>query len=151
MGERGILGSCIVYTLICSHNSIPRVGKRRGVLITLFCVAAVSAISVFALEYLLKNKIRNEVSELIGEHSFVIETFDDFDNEMFIKAIKSKRFVHTHKTHPLEKRSLRIVGHREVVVLQVAQDSKNPKLYWVYYPKYRYSNINELGKVRIQN
>ncbi|HCG6765693.1 hypothetical protein [Vibrio parahaemolyticus] len=124
--------------------------KKRGiVVIVFFCIAAFSFLSLLVLEHLLKNKITNEVSELISEDSYVVETYEDFDNELFLKALKSKQFVYTHRTRPLEKSSIHIVNHQGEVKLQVAQDSKYPHLYWVYYPKYRYSSVNELGKVRV--
>lgn len=120
--------------------------KRGGVVIVFFCTAAFSFLSLFVLEH----KITNEISELINEDSFVVETYEGFDNELFLKALKSKRFVYTYRTRPLEKRNIHIVNHQEEVKLQVAQDSKYPHLYWVFYPKYRYSSLNELGKIRIK-
>ncbi|TOM08083.1 hypothetical protein CGH83_23975, partial [Vibrio parahaemolyticus] len=80
--------------------------KKRGiVVIVFFCIAAFSFLSLLVLEHLLKNKITNEVSELISEDSYVVETYEDFDNELFLKALKSKQFVYTHRTRPLEKSS----------------------------------------------
>lgn len=106
--------------------------KRWIVVIPCFCITVFSVLSLLVLE----NKITNEVSELISEDSFVVETYEDFDTELFLKALKSKRFVYAHRTHPLEKMSIHIVNLQGEVKLQVAQDSKYPYLYWVYYPKY---------------
>ena len=120
--------------------------KKRGIVVTVFfCIGAFSFLSLLVL----KHKITNELSELISEDSFVVETYEDFDNELFLKALKGKQFVYTHRTRPLEKSSIHIVNHQGKVELKVAQDSNYPYLYWVYYPKYRYSSINELGKVRV--
>ncbi|WP_274016200.1 hypothetical protein AB2S62_19760 [Vibrio sp. NTOU-M3] len=121
--------------------------RKRGVVVTvLFCTAAFSFLSQFLLSYLIKN----EVSNLISEGSFVVGTYEGFDNEMLLNALKNKQYVSTHKTRPLERSNIRIIVHLGELELQVAQDSKYPYLYWVYYPKYRYSSGNELGKVRIK-
>ena len=116
------------------------------VVTVLFFTAALSFSSQFLLSYLIKN----EVSNLIGEDSFVAGNHEDFDNEMFLNALKNKQYVNTYKTQPLERHSIRIVAHLGELELQVAQDSKYPYLYWVYYPKYRYSSYNQLGKLRIK-
>ena len=63
--------------------------KRWIVVIVCSCLASFCFLSLFVLE----NKITNEVSELISEDSFVLETYEDFDNELLLKALKGKRFV----------------------------------------------------------
>ncbi|MDX1302778.1 hypothetical protein [Photobacterium sp.] len=139
-----IIALCVFIALV----TIPfNHWKKRGiVVVALFCIVVTSFLSLFLLEYLIKN----EVSELINENSFVIESYEGFDNTMLLKALKNKQYVSTHKTRSLEKRSIRVVVRSGEFELQVAQDSKNPYLYWIYYPKYRYSRENELGKVRIK-
>ncbi|TOM78614.1 hypothetical protein [Vibrio parahaemolyticus] len=80
--------------------------KKRGIVIAvLFCIATTSFLSLFLQEYLIKN----EVSALINENSFVIESYEGFDNAILLKALKNKQYVSTHKTHPLEKRSIHVV------------------------------------------
>ncbi|WP_246856959.1 hypothetical protein [Vibrio crassostreae] len=50
----------------------------------------------------------------------------------------------------MSKSKVRIVINSGEVELLTAQDSKNEELFWVYYPKYRFSRLNPIGKVRIR-
>ncbi|WP_260320444.1 hypothetical protein [Vibrio crassostreae] len=50
----------------------------------------------------------------------------------------------------MSKSKVRIVINSGEVELLIAQDSKNEELFWVYYPKYRSSRLNPIGKVRIR-
>ncbi|USH04364.1 hypothetical protein K6Q96_21750 [Grimontia kaedaensis] len=143
-----IIASCLLLVVLI----VPfyKWNKRKNVLIILCSIVAFSSLSFFVLEHLQEKKIKNEISDLISEDSVVAEIYEEFDNELFLKALKNQRFVHTNKTRPLEKMSIHIVNAKGEVKLQVAQDSKYPYLYWVYYPKYQYSSVNELGKVRVK-
>ena len=54
-----------------------------------------------------------------------------------------------NRTAPLSKSKVRIVTNTGEVELLIAQDPKNKELFWIYYPKYRFSRLNPIGKVRI--
>tara|TARA_R110001583_G_scaffold9433_1_gene44733 strand:+ start:8577 stop:9062 length:486 start_codon:yes stop_codon:yes gene_type:complete len=139
-----VIAACTILAVV----TIPfhKWRKRPLVLITLFCISAFSFLSSFLLEYLIKD----EVATLIDEYSFVIESYKGVDNTMLLSALKNKQYIGTHKTHPLKRRKIQITTSSTKLKLHIAQDSKYPNIYWVYYLKYKFSQGNELGKVLIK-
>ncbi|MER2496201.1 hypothetical protein [Vibrio neptunius] len=139
-----VIASCVIM----AFATIPfkRWEKRGKVVIALFCISAASFMSIFLLDYFIKK----EVSELITADSVIVESQENFNTAMFLRALRNKQYITTHRTKPLERSVLLIDTHLGQLELEVAQDSEHPHLYWVYYPKYRYSHLNELGKVRVK-
>ncbi|NRF63702.1 MULTISPECIES: hypothetical protein [Vibrio] len=105
---------------------------------------------VIVSDTLLRQQIRTVLTEKISDYSFVIESDVDFDESKLLDAIKNKKYVTLYRTKPLTKNKVRIVVNNGEVELLIAEDSKNDNTFWVYYPKYRYSRVNAIGKVRIR-
>ncbi|PML76085.1 hypothetical protein [Enterovibrio norvegicus] len=139
-----IVIALVILTLTLAITKSTR--KKWIMLSSIILTASFSISSLFLLEFLIKD----EVSGLIDENSLVIEMPSGIDEGLLLHSLKNNKYVTTHKTHPLEKSVVRILTNSRELKLQVAQDSKYPYLYWVYYPKYRYSRLNEIGKVRVQ-
>ncbi len=55
-----------------------------------------------------------------------------------------------NRTKPLRKSKVRIVVNNGEMELLIAEDSKNDNIFWIYYPKYDYSRINSIGKLRLR-
>lgn len=81
--------------------------------------------------------------------SFVIEAHEEFEASKLLDSLKNKKYVKMNRTAPLSKSKVRIVTNTGEVELLIAQDPKNKELFWIYYPKYRFSRLNPIGKVRI--
>lgn len=104
---------------------------------------------VVVSDVFLKRQIRTVLAEEISDYSFVIESDVDFDESKLLDAIKNKKYVTINRTKPLTKSIVRFVVHNGEIELLIAEDSKNDNIFWVYYPKYSYSRVNDIGKVRI--
>ena len=50
---------------------------------------------------------------------------------------------HTTKRIPIE-----IVSHDETLTLVLGRDSRYPQQYWVFYPRYRYTSKNDIGRIK---
>ncbi len=121
-------------------------GKSKKILIVFTGMVFLSGMLFFSQTY----QIRTILAEELSNDSFVIESYVDFDESKLLDAIKNKKYVTTNRTRPLSKSRVRIVVHNGEIELFVAEDSKNKNVFWVYYPKYRYSRLNEIGKIRIR-
>ncbi|MFN3018307.1 hypothetical protein ACK1CN_20340 [Vibrio coralliilyticus] len=121
-------------------------GKSNPALFGLTGGAFLSGILFFSQTY----QIRTILAEELHPSSFVIESDADIGDTQLLDALTHKRYVTTNRTRPLSKRKVRIAGKHGEIELLVAEDSDNRHIFWVYYPKYRYSRINEIGKIRLR-
>lgn len=119
--------------------------KNGKALILLIGVAFISIVLFFSQKY----QIRWLLSEELSASSFVTEAHEEFEVSKLLDSLKNKKYVEMNKTDPLSKSKVRIVTNTGEVELLIAQDSKSKALFWIYYPRYRFSRLNPIGKVRI--
>ncbi|EKM6953950.1 hypothetical protein PVB89_004586 [Vibrio parahaemolyticus] len=105
-----------------------------------------SSILLFLLQEFI---IRGLVSDKLTDHSFVIESDMEIDESELLSALKNEEYINVYRTKPLMKSKVRIVVNYGEIELFLAKDSVHKNVYWVYYPKYRYSSINEIGKIQL--
>ncbi|NOI28027.1 hypothetical protein [Vibrio coralliilyticus] len=121
---------------------------RKGEMTIVVFVGTV--LSGIILDSSLNYHIRTKLASELSDYSFVIESNEDFDESKLLDALKNKNYVTINRTKPLTKNKVRIVVNNGEVELLIAEDSKNDNTFWVYYPKYRYSRANAIGKIRIR-
>ncbi|EOX1767263.1 hypothetical protein ACPDME_003480 [Vibrio cholerae] len=121
-------------------------GKNTKILVIFTGMAIISVMLFFSQKY----QIRTLLSKELSAYSFVIESHEEFNESKLLDALKNRKYVTTHKARPLSKSKVRIVVNYGEIELLLAEDSKNSSLFWVYYPKYRYSRLNPIGKVHIR-
>ena len=120
--------------------------KNIKALILLSGVAAISIVLFLSQKY----QIRKILAEELSVSSFVVEAHEEFEESKLLDSLRSSNYVTMNRTKPLSKSKVRIVINSGEVELLIAQDSKNEDLFWIYYPKYRFSRLNPVGKVRIR-
>ncbi len=121
-------------------------GKGKTTIVVFVGTVLSGIILDFSLNYLIRASLASELSD----YSFVIESDEDFDESKLLNALKNKKYVTINRTKPLRKSKVRIVVNDGEIELLIAEDSKNENTFWVYYPKYDYSRINSIGKLRIR-
>ena len=52
-----------------------------------------------------------------------------------------------HHSHPTKRIKVILLSDKGDMVLVLARDSSNPHEYWVFYPAYRSTQMNDIGKV----
>jgi len=64
-----------------------------------------------------------------------------------ISALSKLDSLPAHHSHDMEHFQVRIKDRDRELVLELGQDSKRSDEYWVYYPKYKSTKYNEIGKI----
>ena len=57
-------------------------------------------------------------------------------------------FIPAHHSYPIKKFKFKIKDKDGELELLIGQDSQNKNEYWIFYPKYRHTGANELGRIR---
>ena len=96
-----------------------------------------------------KYTIRDLLSDRLVEDSFVISSIEEVDETSLLNALKNMEYLDIYRTKPTVKNKVRIVARDGELQLILAKDSVHDDVYWVYYPKYRFSRINDIGKIRL--
>jgi hypothetical protein len=52
-----------------------------------------------------------------------------------------------HGSHATKRLDVEIINESEKLTLKLGRDSKWGQEYWVFYPKYRYTSKNEIGRI----
>jgi hypothetical protein len=69
------------------------------------------------------------------------------DPEQISAILKTLNWLPTHHSSPTKRISVEIFDDPRHIVLSLARDSGNPREYWVFYPKYRITASNEIGRI----
>ncbi|QXX08841.1 hypothetical protein [Vibrio neptunius] len=134
-----VLGLFSVFVLGC-------LGKGKATIV----VFLGTVLSGITLDFSLKYHIRTTLASELSDYSFVIESDENFDESKLLYALKNKKYMTINRTKPLRKSKVRIVVNNGEMELLIAEDSKNDNIFWIYYPKYDYSRINSIGKLRLR-
>jgi hypothetical protein len=63
-------------------------------------------------------------------------------------ALKKLQWLPDHHSNPTKRIEVEILSADHRLDLILARDSGDPQEYWVFYPKYRITSSNEIGKIR---
>jgi hypothetical protein len=64
-----------------------------------------------------------------------------------VAALHSAASVLGHHSHPTKTIHVRVEANGQAITFNLGRDSQNPQEYWVFYPKYRVSSMNEIGRI----
>ncbi len=78
-----------------------------------------------------------------------ISSDEAFNRNLMAERLTDIKSVIGSNSHPKERFDVVVHTKGEAVPLQLAMDSEEQSTYWVYYPKYRFFTMNEVGKVRL--
>ncbi|MBC7005843.1 hypothetical protein BIZ37_25100 [Photobacterium sp. BZF1] len=92
---------------------------------------------------------RAELRSRLAEGIDSISSDAAFNRNLMAERLTNIKFVIGSNSHPKERFDVEVHTKGEVIPLQLAKDSAEQSTYWVYYPKYRFFTMNEVGKVRL--
>ena len=65
-----------------------------------------------------------------------------------LSVLKTLDWLPAHHSNPTKRINIEISDHALRLVLSLARDSGDPREYWVFYPKYRVTSYNEIGRIK---
>ncbi|MGF1836802.1 hypothetical protein [Photobacterium sanguinicancri] len=141
MGSIGSIVSVIItiVMMIVFRQVNDRFAKR---------VASIIIITV-SVGYIFPNVARTELRNKLTQEIISITSEKTVNNSEVISALKNITYAKGRKSHPLERFGFELQTTKEVIYLELAKDSLDSKAYWVYLPKYRAGDVNEIGKIQL--
>ncbi|GAB3524451.1 hypothetical protein [Photobacterium alginatilyticum] len=112
-------------------------------------VASIILITV-ATAYVFPNVARTELRDRLTQEVISTTSERPVDNSAVISALKDITYAEGRKSHPLERFGFELQTAKDVIYLELARDSIDSKAYWVYFPKYRTGDANEIGKIQLK-
>ncbi len=114
-------------------------------------VFVMSCISVLAIDGIVKAEARHEVlSYLDGLETTQVSINGEraTDPGGVLDMLRSMYSYWAHHTHPEGRILIDIRSNRGRLIVRLGRDSGRPDEYWVYYPRYYVSNIDEIDRIR---
>lgn len=65
-----------------------------------------------------------------------------------LTVLKSMDWLPAHHSNPTRRISVEISNAAPGLVLSLARDSSDSREYWVFWPKYRVTAVNEIGRIK---
>ncbi|WEM41361.1 hypothetical protein PTW35_12070 [Photobacterium sp. DA100] len=116
---------------------------------TIINVMVINFVIALALMVSLPQLGRAELRSRLADGIDSISSDEAFNRNLMAERLTNIKYVIGSNSHPKERFDIVVYTKREEILLQLARDSVEQSTYWVYYPKYRFFTINEVGKVRL--
>jgi hypothetical protein len=139
---RAVLGAPVHATLATRWEYIP--AKSAIVFV------ASIAIGMFLTQVVgshARSKALTFLQSLPSPHTVLANGLPVKDDTKLLAALKRTHFVIGHHSHPEKMIRLKIEAAGSVMNLTLGRDSQDPNQYWVFFPDYRTSLMNEIGRI----
>jgi hypothetical protein len=98
------------------------------------------------------NRARDEalrfIEALPSSHSVVVNGRVVPEDTGLLEALKSTGRVMAHHSHPTNMIHVSVEGNGRQMRLNLGRDSSDAQEYWVFFPEYRVTSMNEIGRIR---
>jgi hypothetical protein len=153
IGFAALLFLVFGFAQVSSMRSSTRLGGKRPKISRIGIAAgimfSVAIVVNFAVVTYLGSNARNEIGLILSgpvESVSANGTKIRIDNEL-VSALKNMCDSSTHHSHPTNYYRLTIKTTRGETSLDLRRDSEIANEYWVYFPKYYSTRLNEVGRV----
>jgi len=92
-------------------------------------------------------KVKSFLNEVYSDAQVYINGQKIKDPNQIIDEIKTVALLPVSASHTIKKIHIDIKNHDETLRLVLGRDSRNIQEYWIFYPKYRYTSKNEIGRI----
>jgi hypothetical protein len=82
-----------------------------------------------------------------GNHKVYVNSQPAHDPDRVINALQEVAPQPAHHSHPTKRIHVYIESERGNLILELGRDSGYGQEYWVFYPKYRATSDNEIGRI----
>jgi|SRR5436190_18242078 hypothetical protein len=64
-----------------------------------------------------------------------------------LQVLRTLRWAAAHHSSPSHPIFVRVTTPTQDLVLNLSRDSSNPQEYWIFFPRYRVTSMNEIGRI----
>lgn len=82
-----------------------------------------------------------------GNHKVYVNSQPSHDADRVVNALKEVASQPAHHSHPTKRIRVEIESEKGNLILELGRDSSYGHEYWVFYPKYRATSENEIGRI----
>jgi|GEM_PF-6365065 len=142
----------LVLLSIKRFRESPTRRKRLKLVIVggvLLFVASIAA--TFLLGSVMRQTVRRHVLSFLGAGAVWQVTIDGQavpEPEKFVEVLSKMAPLAAHHSHPEGELAVVLTSGTESLTLKVGRDSSYRDEYWVYFPSYRHTSVNEIGRIR---
>jgi hypothetical protein len=114
-----------------------------------FFVVPIATIFFFAL--IIESHARQEVLSFIQSNTsyeMMIDGNKILDAAPYIQELRKIKIIAAHHSHTNLKIHMDIINSDKKITLILGQDSQNKNEFWIFYPKYRNTKLNEIGRLK---
>lgn len=131
-----------------------RLADRKRKISRVFCIITLAAAVAIALS---TSWISQHIAhdEVIGALDSVPNSCQVFVNGQpilnpgaIVSSLRTLNWLDPHHSNPTQRVVVRLIWDSQDLVLSLARDSTDPREYWVFYPKYKITASNEIGRIR---
>jgi hypothetical protein len=125
------------------------ISKRVPVKSTIFFVVPILVAILIAetMASLSRSEALTFIRDLSESYKVSVNRGPVQDPEPIIAALKQISPEVAHHSHPLKEIEVDIQTEKSELTLVLRRDSDFPREYWVYYPKYKVTSSNEIGRI----
>lgn len=110
-----------------------------------------SIILIIALCHLMELNLRNQVKRFLHEVSDNVKVsingqFVEEPNQV-VTELKKIIAIGRHGSHATKSIYIEVINQDKILKLELGRDSTNDQEYWIFFPKYRYTSKNEIGRI----
>ena len=108
-------------------------------------------IMVSVISEIMASRSRAEALSFLGgwsrNHTVYVNSQPSQDADRVVKALKEVAPQPAHHSHPTKRIRVEIESKDGNLILELGRDSSYGQEYWVFYPKYRATSENEIGRI----
>lgn len=150
----GLIAAMVsLLRVMLSYDRSTRKFRARRLPIKTWFACGIAWILMFITIETFEALLRARVREVLGTTSSAVaveaEDAKLRDPAAVIAAIRNIKRASPHHSSPSRCATVTLSLAHSTLRLRLCQDSQDPTEYWVFYPEFRFSAMNEIGRVFI--
>ncbi len=100
------------------------------------------------MERIVLREVRLFLNNVSPSAEVILQGKSADDGAKIIKGLAKAAPMPAHRSRDTKKFRIEIIDDEQGLVVDLARDSEHRREYWVFYPGYRYTSVNEIGRIR---
>ena len=126
-------------------SEVPKYPLKSIVVFAVLILSMFFIADLFKREAILRTK--DFFEKLTPNVAVLIDGKPSLNSKEIIYELSKVRGSQAHHSHPTSTLHVLLQDHDESFMLWLGRDSQNPKEYWVFYPDFKATTMNEIGRI----
>jgi hypothetical protein len=94
------------------------------------------------------DEVLRKLNSLKGDYFVSINGKAVPNSQEIVSVLKTLDWLPAHHSNPTKRIDINISDYAPRLALSLARDSGDPREYWIFWPKYRITTHNEIGRIK---